>query len=76
MHNKAQLLVRVFRRSLRRLTYAPPAEALPQVWMAVRASLRNVLETVTIADLVAGSLPADVDAMAAQYQTETEARHS
>ena len=62
--------------SLRRLTYAPPAEALPQVLMAVRASLRNVLETVTIADLVAGSLPADVDAMAAQYQTETEARHS
>ena len=61
--------------SLRRLTYAPPAESLPQVWMAVRASLRNVLETVTIADLVAGSLPDDVAAMAAQYRAETEARH-
>jgi Rrf2 family protein len=61
--------------SLRRLTYAPPAEALPQVWMAVRASLPNVLETVTIADLVAGSLPDNVAAMAAQYRAETEERH-
>ena len=61
--------------SLRALSYAAPAEALPQVWMAVRASLRNVLETVTIADLVAGTLPDEVAAMAAQYRTDTEARH-
>jgi Rrf2 family protein len=61
--------------SLRQLSYAPPAETLPEVWMAVRASLRNVLETVTIADLVAGRLPGDVAAMAAQYRTETEERH-
>ena len=61
--------------SLRKLSYVPPAEALPQVWMAVRASLRDVLETVTIADLVAGRLPDDIAAMAARYRRETEERH-
>ena len=30
---------------------ASPAEQLPEVWMAIRASLRRVLETVTVADL-------------------------
>jgi hypothetical protein len=30
------------------------------VWIAVRASLRSVLETVTIADLASGSLPRSV----------------
>lgn len=62
--------------SLRELSYAPPAETLPRVWMAVRASLRDVLETVTIADLVAGKLPDDVEAMATRYRSETEERHS
>lgn len=40
--------------------YPPPSESLRQVWIAVRASLRSVLETVTIADLASGSLPAAV----------------
>jgi hypothetical protein len=35
------------------------------VWVAVRASLRSVLETVTIADVAAGELPAVVEALAA-----------
>jgi len=61
--------------SLRELSYPPPAQTLPEVWMAVRASLRDVLETVTIADLVVGKLPDDVAAMAARYRTETEERH-
>ena len=39
------------------LSYPPPSESLQQVWVAVRASLRSVLETVTIADLASGSLP-------------------
>ena len=39
------------------VTYPPPAEPLQQVWVAVRASLRSVLEAVTIADLAAGALP-------------------
>lgn len=40
------------------------AEPLQRMWIAVRASLRNVLEQVTIADLVNGSLPPSVDALA------------
>ena len=39
------------------LGYARPVEALEEVWMAVRSSLRSVLEGVTLADLVAGRLP-------------------
>jgi hypothetical protein len=35
------------------------------LWIAVRASLRSVLEAVTIADLAAGALPAHVAALAA-----------
>lgn len=58
--------------SLRGLTYPPPAESLRLVWMAVRGSLRNVLEIVTIADLVSGELPTSVAALAEQYRTETE----
>ncbi len=61
--------------SLRALTYAPPAESLPAVWMAIRASLRRVLETVSLADLVANDLPADVAALAAEYGLDTAARH-
>ena len=42
------------------LSYEGPAEALPEVWVAVRASLRNVLEKVTIADVVSKQLPRSV----------------
>lgn len=62
--------------SLRDLAYAHPVEALPEVWMALRGSLRRVLETVTIADLVAGNLPAAVGELAAEYRHDTEERHS
>jgi Rrf2 family protein len=61
--------------SLRALSYPPPAESLPEVWMAIRASLRDVLETVTVADLVAGELPDGVAAMAERYRTDTLERH-
>ena len=37
--------------------YTGAAERLREVWIAVRANLRAVLETVTLADLVEGSLP-------------------
>ncbi|HEY2813952.1 MAG TPA: Rrf2 family transcriptional regulator [Acidimicrobiales bacterium] len=37
---------------------------LQRMWVCVRASLRNVLEVVTVADLLAGKLPPEVDAMA------------
>jgi Rrf2 family protein len=45
--------------------YHGSAERLREVWVAVRASLRNVLETVTVADVAAGELPASVEALAA-----------
>ena len=43
------------------LAYDGPAEALPEVWIAVRAALRDVLERVTVADVVAGKLPRSVE---------------
>ena len=39
------------------LTYEGPAERLPEVWIAVRAALRGVLEKVSVADVAAGRLP-------------------
>lgn len=60
--------------SLRSLEYPSPAESLPEVWMAIRGSLRRVLETVSVADLVAGSLPDEVSGLAAEYRRSTEER--
>jgi Rrf2 family protein len=47
------------------LTYTGPAEQLQTVWVAVRANLRGVLESVTIADLAKGQLPRKVKTLAA-----------
>jgi len=60
--------------SLRGLEYPAPAQVLPQVWMAIRGSLRRVLETVSVADLVSGDLPSSVLELSAEYQAATEAR--
>jgi Rrf2 family protein len=46
--------------ALEDLDYAGPAEALRDVWVATRASLRSVLEAVTIADVANHELPAVV----------------
>jgi Rrf2 family protein len=43
--------------------YVGSAESLNQVWVAVRASLRNVLERVTVADIASGELPEEVIAL-------------
>lgn len=40
--------------------YTGAAEHLREVWIAVRANLRAVLETVTLADIVEGKLPPPV----------------
>lgn len=45
------------------VTYGGSAGALRDVWVAARASLRAVLEQVTLADVVGHSLPADVAAL-------------
>src|SRR5690606_31990402 len=50
--------------------YGGAAVRLQDVWIAVRASLRGVLEEVTLADLAAGTVPADV----AQLATDPDAR--
>jgi Rrf2 family protein len=47
------------------VVYHGSAEPLRDVWVAVRASLRSVLERVTLADLARGQLPAPVAKLAA-----------
>ena len=42
------------------LRYRGEAEPLQRVWIAVRANLRAVLESVTLADVASGELPAGV----------------
>ncbi|CAN5723385.1 RrF2 family transcriptional regulator [soil metagenome] len=41
--------------------YTGPAEPLLRIWIAVRANLRAVLETVTLVDLIEDNLPATID---------------
>jgi Rrf2 family protein len=67
-------LANVHDQSLRTLRYPGPAEALPEVWMAVRTSLREVLENVSVAQLANGRLPAPVKAMARRYRSEQRTR--
>jgi Rrf2 family protein len=45
------------------LRYAGAAARLPEVWVALRANLRAVLERVTLADLASGDLPDSVAAL-------------
>jgi Rrf2 family protein len=45
-------------------TYPGTSEALPRVWIAVRANLRAVVEHVTVADVAAGQLPPAIDRLA------------
>ena len=45
------------------VTYDGSAEALRDVWIAVRASLRRVLDAVTLADVAAGRLPDEIAAL-------------
>ena len=45
------------------IEYAGSAESLQQVWIALRANLRKVLEHVTVADVAAGKLPKEILAL-------------
>jgi Rrf2 family protein len=40
--------------------YAGPAARLQDVWIGLRANMRAVLEEVTLADVAAGELPAEI----------------
>lgn len=42
------------------LEYRGDAQPLREVWAALRANIRQILESVTLADLVTGQLPAQV----------------
>lgn len=44
--------------------YEGPAEHLQTVWVATRASLRSVLEHVTLADVVSGKIPKKIAKLA------------
>jgi Rrf2 family protein len=46
------------------IEYRGNSKHLQEVWIAVRASLRTVLEEVTLADLVSGELPSVVSELA------------
>jgi Rrf2 family protein len=48
------------------IEYAGSAESLKEVWIALRANLRKVLEQVTVADVAAGKLPKEVLALTLQ----------
>ena len=56
--------------SLSQLSYPGAAESLRDVWMAVRGSLREVLENVSVADLASGRLPKNVRTLAERHQAE------
>jgi Rrf2 family protein len=45
--------------------YTGSAKPLREVWVAVRASLRGVLESVTLADVARGELPVEVESLTA-----------
>ena len=42
------------------LHFRGPAASLRDVWLATRVGVRRVLERITIADIVAGEMPADI----------------
>ncbi len=45
------------------ITFQGTARPLEALWVAVRASLRSVLESVTLADLAEGKLPEEIAAL-------------
>ena len=51
--------------------YPEPAGALRDVWVALRASMRQVLESTTIADVQRGELPASVQDLLAPTEAWT-----
>ena len=48
------------------LSYSGSAASLQDVWVALRANMRAVLESVTLADVAKGELPAEVRRLTAE----------
>ncbi|HEY1838938.1 MAG TPA: Rrf2 family transcriptional regulator [Mycobacterium sp.] len=57
------------------LPYSGPTAALTDVWRALRASMRSVLEQTTLADVAAGALPEHVGRLADDYRDQESHRH-
>jgi len=53
------------------VSYEGSAESLQQVWLALRANLRKVLEHVTLADVASGKLPKEIVALTKQEEAWT-----
>ncbi|HVE25164.1 MAG TPA: Rrf2 family transcriptional regulator [Sporichthya sp.] len=58
------------------LPYHGATASLADVWMALRASMRRVLEETTLADVAAGELPAHVVELAGSYREQQAERYS
>jgi len=56
------------------LPYSGPTAALTDVWRALRASMRSVLEETSLADVAAGALPEHVSALAGDYLDQEQRR--
>ena len=56
------------------LPYSGPTVALTDVWRALRASMRSVLEETSLADVASGALPEHVAKMADDYRGQEEQR--
>jgi Rrf2 family protein len=56
------------------LPYSGPTAALTDLWRALRASMRSVLEETSLADVASGELPAHVAQMADDYRAQEVSR--
>lgn len=56
------------------LPYSGPTAALTDVWRALRASMRSVLEETSLADVASGNLPAHVADLARAYLGQEDRR--
>lgn len=56
------------------LPYSGPTAALTDVWRALRASMRSVLEETTLAAVASGALPAHVGRLADDYRAQERSR--
>ena len=56
------------------VVYTGPSTALTDVWRALRASMRSVLEETSLADVAAGALPDHVRRLAGDYLSQEDCR--
>lgn len=56
------------------LPYTGPTTVLTDLWRALRASMRSVLEQTSLADVAAGVLPAHVSELARAYRSQERQR--